>query len=167
MRAFWSAVAGWALGQVAPLLFYLGAGEAASAQELLPMSINFGAFCACMCGCIAAGMVGVPAGGCAVYVVGWSLLLTAAYLIFTWLGLPSVLVVVLALTGLLVGFCVPGEGAISVLMLFLLLLITSAYGVATLLLPPVAGQTRLVTTLVGLNAFAIAQIVLARRLKKK
>ncbi len=160
MRAFWGAVAGWALGQVAPLLFYLGAGEAASTQELLPMSINFGALCACMVGCIATGLVGVPAGGCTLYVVGWALLLAAAYQVFTWFGLPSVLVVVLALTGLLVGFCVPGEGAISVWMLAVVLLIGSVYGV-------LATPTNLVVALVGLTAFVVVQLALARRLKRK
>lgn len=153
-------MAGWALGQVAALLYLSGAGGQAPLTEVLTWSINAGALCACMVGCLASGFGQVPAGGCTAYVVGWVLLLATAYQVCTRLGLPDIQVVVLALTGLLVGFSVPGEGPLTVLMLLFVLVFASAYGLT-------ASQGHGPVILAFLLPFVLAELALARWLKRK
>lgn len=166
MRAFWGAFAGWAVGQVGLVLLTLWLGIENSFADKLVMSLTMGGVGACLGACLTAGRDVVPAFGCLSYLACWAMLIGAALYATTVLGLPGLLVPIVAIVGVLTGFWLMGDGPLSPVLLLVLWLFGAVYGALSLFTPPAIVSLRnLVVTLGLLAGFQLVHVILARLLR--
>ncbi len=166
MRAFWGAFVGWAVGQVVLVLLLWWLGGENSFADKLAFSLTVGGFGACLGACTTAGRDVVPAFGCLTYLVCWGGLVGAALYSSSVLGLPGLLVPIVAIVGVLTGFWLMGDGPLSPVLLLVLWLVGSVYGVLSLFTPPPIFSVRNLGATLGLLAgFQVAHVVLARLLR--
>lgn len=167
MKAFWGAFGGWAAAQafLVGLVCWFGT---TSFADGLTFSLIVGGVGACLGACVSAGRDNVPTFGCLSYLALWGLLIWGGLQAVALLGLPGLLVCVSAITGVLTGFWLMGDGPLSPVLLLFMVLFSWIYGALSLFTPPAVFSLRNVfLTLVLLALFQLAHLVLARLLRPR